>query len=1275
VFPAVRHWPTGEGFDVEEFVVRIGHTVACDKSNDFPWQLAKLPSTLTLSNFHSHRCQSMSDQKLSSADDQTQTAPPAPSLLTRTITHNQSSEPHVLPDAPPGYELLEELGRGGMGVVYRARQVSLNREVALKVVLAGGHASSAQRQRFLREAEAVAAINHQNVVQVYDFGEHAGLPFMSLELCEAGTLAARLAGTPLPSAEAASLVETLAYAVQKAHEHGIIHRDLKPANVLLTNDGNAKVADFGLAKISDSTPGFTATGAIFGTPSYMAPEQARGDRNSVGPSTDVYSLGAILYECLTGRPPFKGASSAETIVQVLHQNPVSIRDLNPGVPTDLDTICLKCLEKDPSSRYASARSLADDLRAFLESRPVHARPVSSLGRLNRWRKRNPGLSTAVFASMAILFVGTAVSLVFGIQSIKSAKDAALATERAERESDKAREEVIKSQRLLARMSSNDGVRLADAGQLHFGLLKMAEPLRIAPESPDAVATVRVQFNVFRRYSENQLRLTGVFHHKEAINSAEFSADGRLVVTASDDKTARVWSVETGVALTPPLPHESRVDFAEFSPDSERVLTASGAQATIWETRTGRQLIPSIALPQQASTATFVAGGKRFLVITGKTCSVFDSSTGQRIFAALEHKDAIYAFDIDKNGTTLATASEDKSVRLWDFTTGHELVPPLLHKYGANHCQLNPDGTTIITGAGATARLWDARTGKPITDWLKEDTNGNERGQLGAVRFSPDGSRILIAFNIRSRLYDGRSGVPLTPFLENVSAKIGGGGTISEAFFALNGQYFLTKGGGFVQLRDGRDGHAVGDPIPSRNDGINSISPDGRFIAVSDSDSDNSVRVLDLETHQPVSQAINTPEELENVVFSPQGRHLLVQSGSSVRVWDFAVSRSGERGNQIATNLQDASFNADGTRLAMVSDATNVAVCLNTTTRLVEPLKFRHENYIWEVKFNRSGDRLVTASADKTAKIWDSHTGQLIAQPLVHNSGVILAEFSPDGKYVVTATAESMAHIWDVDTGKMLGSPMPHRGRVSSAKFSPDSKYLVTGCYDNTGRVWEVSTCRPVTPYLRHNNSVTAVAFAPEGRRVATVGSDNTCRIWDALTGKLACSIPIQSGNGRDVAFSSDGRRIATAFGESARIWNADSGDPLTPGLAHSGRNLKSLGFRENGNQLIAVTGGEEAFWWDLTPDERPAEDILAFAELLSSHRLNDSGTRTPLDHETLRSHWETLRTKYPSEFKCATETAKEWRLQQIRDCMTHQNVLAADFHYWWLVVEAARAGK
>ena len=320
--------------------------------------------------------------------------------------------PQAGADSPriPGYDVGALLGRGGMGVVYKARHRRLNRPVALKMLIAGAYAGPPERARFQREAESVASLRHANIVALYDVGDHDGCPYFTMELLEGGSLAQSLTGTPQPARQATAILITLAEAVEVAHRAGIVHRDLKPANILLTAEGTPKVADFGLARHFEGEAALTLSGTRMGTPSYMAPEQVVGKAGMIGPATDIYALGALLYEMLTGRPPFRGETAAETERQLIHEEPVSPSRLNTKVPRDLETICLKCLSKEVRCRYASAQALADDLRRFGEGRPIAARPVAWPERLLRWLRRNPTATALIVTATLLLGLASAAGL-------------------------------------------------------------------------------------------------------------------------------------------------------------------------------------------------------------------------------------------------------------------------------------------------------------------------------------------------------------------------------------------------------------------------------------------------------------------------------------------------------------------------------------------------------------------------------------------------------------------------------------------------------------------------------------------------------------------------------------------------------------------------------------------------------------------------------------------------------------------------------------------------
>ena len=390
-----------------------------------------------------------------------ETMPPQPRREIDTATIDSLPRAKSAPAGAPqveGYIIQKELGRGGMGVVYKARQIRLNRIVALKMVLAGAHAGAEQLARFFTEAEAVAQLQHPNIVQIYEVSEHDGLPYFSLEYVDGGSLAERIGGKPQPVEESAGQVELLARAMAFAHERGIIHRDLKPANVLLTADALPKITDFGLAKRLESDAGQTKSGTLMGTPNYMAPEQARGDVREVGPLADVYALGVILYEMLTGRTPFLGASILDTLQQVRNQEPVPPSRLQPKVPRDLETICLKCLEKEPAKRYVTAEALADDLRLFLNGEPIQARPVGAPERLWRWCQRNrrvAALSAAVLLLLVSLAVGGPVAAILVSQQKALAE---IARGDAERNAEQARKN--EQQAVAARLEADQNAKSA-----------------------------------------------------------------------------------------------------------------------------------------------------------------------------------------------------------------------------------------------------------------------------------------------------------------------------------------------------------------------------------------------------------------------------------------------------------------------------------------------------------------------------------------------------------------------------------------------------------------------------------------------------------------------------------------------------------------------------------------------------------------------------------------------------------------------------------------------
>jgi len=442
------------------------------------------------------------------------------------------------------YELLAELGRGGMGVVYKARQASLKRLVALKMILAGGHAGAADLARFRTECEAIARLQHPNIVQVYEVGEHEGKPFFSLEFCPGGSLDKKLDGTPWQPGDAARLLETLARAMHAAYEKKVIHRDLKPANILLSEKGLAKITDFGLARKIDEA-GQTASAAVMGTPSYMAPEQAEGKKD-VGPAADVYALGAILYECLTGRPPFKAATPLDTAMQVVSDEPVPLRRLQSKTPVDLETICLKCLQKEPMKRYTTALELAEDLQRFQAGRPVLARPVGQVERGWRWCRRNPAVAGLVATVALTLLLGAGVATVLAVRADREANQARIERDRADEEARKAQSNAERAEAEKAKKEEQLKRAEMSAYVNRITLAQVEWDHGSAALAWDHLEACQWDLRGWEhRYLVTLFNKNALKGRTAEVSSVAFSPDGKHIVSASFDNSVKVWDADKG----------------------------------------------------------------------------------------------------------------------------------------------------------------------------------------------------------------------------------------------------------------------------------------------------------------------------------------------------------------------------------------------------------------------------------------------------------------------------------------------------------------------------------------------------------------------------------------------------------------------------------------------------------------------------------------------------------------------------------------------------------
>ena len=661
----------------------------------------------------------------------------------------------VIPVQVPGYEILGELGRGGMGVVYKARQIKLDRVVALKMILAGGHAGEAELARFRAEAEAVARLQHPNIVQIFEVGEHGGLPFFSLEFCGGGSLDKKLAGTPLPPKEAAALVATLARAVQTAHEKGVIHRDLKPANILLTEDGTPKITDFGLAKRLDADAGQTRTGSVMGTPSYMAPEQAGGKTAEMGPLCDVYALGAILYELLTGRPPFRAATPLDTMMQVVSDDPVPPRHLQPRTPHDLETICLKCLRKERGKRYASAAALAEDLRRFLAGEPVKARPMGLMGRTAKWVRRRPAVAALLAAVAAVAAAGFAgISWQYGEAARErdnaraEAGNVRTAQKIAEEAKEKAQDAKTAALRQAAESTLRRGLQLCEQGEIPLGLLWTARGLALAHEAGADDLEDAARWNLGAWSRELHAVALVLPHPGTTVSGVAYSPDGKLLATGCQDGMVRLWDADMGQPVGEPRDAKSAVITLAFDPSGRKLAACcEDGVLRLWDTVASK---PPMAIRFQTGPCpgsirpgiAFTSDGELLAIgAVGPSVGVWDVASGQPHGPRLRHGGqyaAGVAFAPASHRLLIANASSWR-VQLWDVDAGKPVGPMIFTEGGASSAAFSPDGKSFLTAQvpGGFVQIWNTETGQPVGPHLKH----NSAICYGAA-YSKDGKRIL-----------------------------------------------------------------------------------------------------------------------------------------------------------------------------------------------------------------------------------------------------------------------------------------------------------------------------------------------------------------------------------------------------------------------------------------------------------------------------------------------------------------------------------------------------
>ena len=998
----------------------------------------------------------------------------------------------------PNYEIVAVLGEGGMGIVYQALDRRLKRTVALKMIRGSG-AGTEVRRRFQSEAEAVAKLDHPGIAHIYESGEYDKQPYFVMEYVDGGSLSSHLDGVPLAPIAAAHLAETLARSVHYAHKHGIIHRDLKPGNILLQKIGDSasqsgvssswthngttylpKIADFGLAKHVQGNSDATQTQAIVGTPSYMAPEQAGDFSRRIGPAADVYSLGAILYELLTGRPPFRGASVLDTLDQLRTQDPIPPTRLQPKVPRDLETICLKCLRKDSAQRYATSEELADDLGRFLRHEPILARPTGAVDQIRLWCKRKPALAAfyvSVFVSVFfIVFVGFPYVIYGWRQTLqeKEHSEAQVYDGKIERTQAYWRDNQIdqfRSSLLALRPTSGERDLRDFEWYYQWGLLDQ-ELARVSATacvaySPDGTllaAGSKQDLHVWKTADlekPNPQPVVTLRGHSNDIVRIAFSPHGDRLLSAAKDRTVRLWDVGQGKMVQMLPIHPAEVTAVAFHPLDGSIATASKDHVIrLWE-----------------------PDGAKRLELDEHTGGVND-----------------IAFSTD--GRHLASASDDRSVILWDVATG-DIIHRLHEHINEVRCVAMHGSLLASGGTDKAICWWDVKKGKLLhktpmmPHWIQR------------LAFHPDGKLLAAA------CFDGT--------IQMWAAKPEGGHYPDEPMYLVRGHTAR-----------------IWDLAFSRS---------GDRLASVSRDRDSTLRLWNPNRDQE-STAYNLSTLGTSMALSPN-RPVVAVAGIDKNV-HLTNWRTGERkvlpGH--AQSVNAVAFAGDGT-LASASKDGKLRVWNVGQERMLEEFAGNGKPIV-ALEFHPDGHRLVTADTDGVVQFRDTADGRMLYQAPAHKGGVYDLAFSPDGQLLASAGDDGLILLSDSETGLELRRFHDPGRKPYALAFSDDGQFLASGDaagdQESSIRIWKVRTGERIFKLEGHSGPVLAVAFSHNGRRLASAGGigDGTVKLWDLTTGLEVLTL---RGHGRAVSavvFAPKDEAILslglTTTGQGQlRVWDSSAG--------------------------------------------------------------------------------------------------------------------------------------